>query len=333
MHSGFEDKSREQDRGWDDRFGDFLTNLLFEEGLADSTLLVLKNHLIAFNRWLLDTYGRPWDRVQPQDLREYLYATGLNLVSTTLQARRWSLKRLYKWALEESIVAVHPNTFVLPVNGNKAKNQTKPPTQRQIEMLLHMPNLSSAEGIRDRAVLELIYATGMRASEILSIKIHEITKEKCLRVWGKCRKERLVVYGEHAQYWIAQYIAVRKAILLDGGHHAFATEKLFVSSGVHADYRYYQLRRMIQRYSQRCGLKLTPHNIRHAFATHMYEAGASLQFIQNLLGHSHLQTSTIYISNNTKNLNNILVNHHPRGKSYKSIARFKQVSISKKSAT
>lgn len=333
MHSGFEDKSREQDRGWDDRFGDFLTNLLFEEGLADSTLLALKNHLIAFNRWLLDTYGRPWDLVQPQDLREYLYATGLNLASSTLQARRGSLKRLYRWALEESIVSIHPNTFVLPVKGNKGKIQVKPPTQRQIELLLNMPDLSCAEGIRDRAVLELIYATGMRASEILSIKIHEITKEKCLRVWGKSRKERLVVYGEHAQYWLEQYIAVRKRILLDGGHHVFATEKLLVSSGVHADYRYYQLRRMIQRYSQRCGLKLTPHTIRHAFATHMYEAGASLQFIQKLLGHSHLQTSTIYISNNTKNLKKILVNHHPRGEIYKSRTRFKHESIGNKFTT
>ena len=240
---------------------------------------------------------------------------------------------MYRWALEESIVSIHPNTFVLPVKGNKGKIQVKPPTQRQIELLLNMPDLSCAEGIRDRAVLELIYATGMRASEILSIKIHEITKEKCLRVWGKSRKERLVVYGEHAQYWLEQYIAVRKRILLDGGHHVFATEKLLVSSGVHADYRYYQLRRMIQRYSQRCGLKLTPHTIRHAFATHMYEAGASLQFIQKLLGHSHLQTSTIYISNNTKNLKKILVNHHPRGEIYKSRTRFKHESIGNKFTT
>ncbi|WP_287919198.1 tyrosine-type recombinase/integrase [Comamonas sp.] len=302
----------DEEHGWDERFGDFLTDLQLQEGLAESTLLVLKNQLTAFNRWVYQATGHTWDRAVPEDFYEYLLNTEGLLETSSLQARRWSLKRLYSWANDEGVTSIRNHTFDFSIRAVKQVMSEMPPSVEQIHRLLEQPDTSRKEGVRDRAILELLYATGMRAAELLSLSVFNLQSESLLKVWGKGRKERLVVYGEEAKYWIAKYKVVRNDLLHKGGHAALRTNNLFVSTGKHPGYQYFELRRMLKKYGQACGLHVTPHRMRHAFATHMYQAGAPLKFVQMLLGHENLQTSTIYIAQNSKDHINFLKHHHPR---------------------
>ena len=190
------------------------------------------------------------------------------------------------------------------------------PTSEQLRLILALPDTKTDLGLRDRAVLELLYATGMRAAEILSIQLHQVVKERCLRIMGKGQVERLVVYGEEAAYWVAQYTAKRQAMLHAAGHDSHATQSLFVSMGKHAAYQYFELRRMVKGYACVLNMTLTPHSLRHAFATHMYQGGAALRTIQLLLDHAQLTTSAIYISRQHENNQKLIYKHHPRGDGY-----------------
>lgn len=308
-----------EENGWDERFGDFLTDLQMQEGLAESTLLVLKNQLTAFNRWLYHTTGRTWDRALPEDFYEYLLSMEGRLERSSLQARRWGLRRLYSWSNGEGITSIRNHAFDFSFRTVKHIINPTPPSIEQINKLLEQPDLSMKEGVRDRAILELLYATGMRAVELLSLNIFHLQSEPLLKVWGKGCKERLVVYGAEAKYWVGQYKTIRQDLLLKGGHEAMRTSSLFVSTGKHPSYQYYELRRMLKKYSQACGMHVTPHRIRHAFATHMYQAGAPLKSIQMLLGHENLQTSTIYIAKNSIDPIKLLKLHHPRSSKSRSM--------------
>lgn len=311
------EKRCDEESGWDERFGDFLTDLQMQEGLAESTLLVLKNQLTAFNRWVYQATGRKWDRAEPEDFYEYLLSMEGQLETSSRQARRWSLRRLYSWANGEGITSIRNHAFAFSIRTVKQVVTPIPPSVEQMHQLLEQPDISRKEGVRDRAILELLYASGMRAAELLSLSVFQLESESLLKVWGKGRKERLVVYGEEAKHWIAQYKSVRKDLLLKGGHPAGRTNSLFVSTGKHPCYQYYELRRMLKKYGQACGLHVTPHRMRHAFATHMYQAGAPLKLIQMLLGHENLQTSTIYIAKNSKDPIKLLKQHHPRNSKFK----------------
>lgn len=324
MHSWFEDTSKEQGLGWDFRFADFLADLQMQEGLADTTILKLQQQITAFNRWLLSMYGRSWEHATKKEISEYLQGSQTDLKNATLQSRRWSLKRFYCWANSEGIASVNPRAFDYYLSSHRKTETKLPLSVDAIDKLLAQPNTDSPKGLRDKAIMELLYATGMRASEILSLDIYQITSDNYLKVWGKYKKERLVLFGEQARDCIAQYIKARRELLLLGGHKPTATDKLFVSTGKYPNYQYYELRRMINRYAQQCGLKITPHSLRHAFATHMYQSGAELSLIQTLLGHEYLQTSTIYIGKNTKNFKRLLKQHHPRGMIYRKRTRLRQ---------
>ena len=141
-------------------------------------------------------------------------------------------------------------------------------------------------------------------------------------MWGKNSIERFVLYGNEADYWIKKYISIRTDILKKSKHKFSASKQLFVNHGKSAQYKYFHLLRMVKHYSNKCGLNLTPHSLRHAFATHMYEAGADINFIQTLLGHAYLQTSTIYLASDPKKPKRIMKYHHPRGQFYGRIPRF-----------
>lgn len=302
----------DEENGWDERFGDFLTHLQMQEGLAESTLMALKTQITAFNRWVYQATGRTWDRAVPEDFYEYLLSMEGKLEISSLQTKRWSLRRLYSWANGEGVTTIRNYAFDFSFRASKQVVSTIPPSVEQIKQLLGQPDISRKEGVRDRAILELLYATGMRSAELLSLDVFQFGSESLLKVWGKGSKERLVVYGEEAKHWIAEYKDVRKELLLKGGHAALRTNNLFVSTGKHPSYQYYELRRMLKKYGQACGLHVTPHRMRHAFATHMYQAGAPLKIIQMLLGHENLQTSSIYIAKNSRDPVKLLKHHHPR---------------------
>ncbi|WP_313569354.1 tyrosine-type recombinase/integrase [Comamonas terrigena] len=310
----------EEQEDWDGRFGDFLIDLQTQEGLTDLTIRQLQLHLRAYDAWLKEL-GRCWTSARREDIQEYLQQVRDHRSASTLRSKLWSIRRLYAWARENSIVTV-PSCWMMVARRTYERKRTVVPSSHQLQQLLELPDTSTDKGLRDRAVLELLYATGMRATEILSIKLHQVVKDRCLRIMGKGQVERLVVYGEDAAYWIAQYKEKRQMMLLKAGHSVVATQQLFVSMGKHAAYQYFELRRMIRAYAQRLNLKLTPHALRHAFATHLYQGGAALRTIQLLLGHAQLTTSTIYISRRIEDSKKMMHIHHPREDGYKPYRRW-----------
>ncbi|WP_233168000.1 tyrosine-type recombinase/integrase [Xylophilus sp. ASV27] len=292
----------------------------FGEGLADTTLKTLQTHLSSFNAWLSNSARGAWDRVRLDDVRAYLQEISESRSFATLRLRHWALRRLYRWASEQDIANVRIDAVLLPARA-PARSPPRVPSVQQMERILAMPDTGTPAGLRDRAVLELLYATGLRADELLRLRIDQVAGALCMRVMGKGAKERLVVYGEHAANWIAQYKSVRHALLSAGGHCTTSTARLFVSDGRYPDYRYSQLRRMVSRYAAAEGLQLTPHSLRHAFATHLYQGRAPLTTIQMLLGHEHLETTTRYVSRQFEDDHALLETHHPRGGQYRRLMR------------
>lgn len=313
--------SVEAPAGWDVRFGDFLTDLFFQEGLAETTLVKLQIQLRAFNAWLLEATGRSWERASVEDVHAFLASWRDSLSVSALQVKQWMLRRLYDWAKDNDIVELRIQRALLPLRGGLRRPKC-PPSSSSVAQLLELPDITTAKGMRDRAVLELLYGSGLRAAELLSITMDQLpSKGKPMQIWGKGAKERLVIVGEHARYWIAQYKSARQLILAAGGHGHRSTAKLFVSSGRYPDYRYYQLRRMVSRYGRECGLRLTPHALRHAFASHMYQGKASLHTIQLLLGHENQETTAHYVSILHEDSRIMVAQHHPRGPQYKPYKR------------
>lgn len=314
-----EDKKQ---NGWDERFDDFLIDLQTQEGLTDLTIAQLQFHLRAFSAWLMEI-GRSWVTAQREDIQGYLQQVRDHRSASTLRSKQWCLRRLYQWASEQSIIQV-PRHWLEVARRRYERRKVFVPSSQQLLQLLELPDTTTAKGLRDKAVLELLYGTGMRAAEILSLQLHQVVKERCLRIMGKGQVERLVVYGEEAAYWIAQYKAKRQAMLQAAGHPAHATQQLFVSMGKHAAYQYFELRRMVSAYARRLNMQLTPHTLRHAFATHLYQGGAALHTIQLLLGHAQLTTSAIYISRKTADEHKFIRSHHPRGEEYTPFRRCKK---------
>ncbi|WP_341679585.1 tyrosine-type recombinase/integrase [Comamonas thiooxydans] len=308
--------------GWDYRFGDFLTDLFFQEGLAESTLQVLQIQLRAFNAWLLEVTGHSWEHASVKDLNAFLLSWRDARSVSTLRLKQWMLQRLYAWAKDAGIVDLRVERAMLPLRGGLRRPKL-PPSSNAIAQLMELPDTTTAKGTRDRAVLELLYGSGLRAAELLNLTLEQLpSKGKPMQIWGKGSKERLVVVGDHARYWIAQYKSARPQILADGGHGHRSTAKLFVSSGRHPDYRYYQLRRMVGRYGRECGLRLTPHALRHAFASHLYQGKASLHTIQLLLGHECQETTAHYVSIFSEDSRALVEQHHPRSRNYKPYKRW-----------
>jgi len=306
--------------GWDSRFEDFLTDLFLIEGMSETTRRTLQFEVCAFNRWSVEETGRAWDAIHPRDLQAYLQVAKDTLFASTFRKKRWCLRRLYKWARTESIVDKNMDMEIgriwLPARV-RSRPRAAVPSVAQIKKFLELPDTKTIEGIRDRAILELLYGAGLRAAELLGLPRDLHLQGRCMRLMGKGMKERLVVLGEPALDWILQYKTARPAILRRGGHVAQASKHLFVSSGRYPDYRYIQLWRMVRKHAATCGLDLTPHSLRHAFATHLYQGRAPLETIRLLLGHQHLETTTLYVSRHGLDDHELLRRHHPRGEAYK----------------
>ncbi|WP_322740002.1 tyrosine-type recombinase/integrase [Delftia tsuruhatensis] len=318
MHQGEPSRFHE---GWDSRFEDFLTDLFLTEGLPDSTRRTLQVEVCAYNKWSIEATGRTWDALSGSDLQSYLQAAKASVAASTFRKKQWCLRRLYAWALSESIVDENIDPYLLPVRVF-SRPQPSVPTASQIQGVLEQPDVKTPEGVRDRAALELLYGAGLRAAELLGLPQDMYLQGRCLQIMGKGMKERLVVLGEPALDWIAQYKRVRTDILRAGGYAARSTRRFFVSSGHYPNYQYRQLLRMVRRYSAMCGLDLTPHSFRHAFATHLYQGRAPLDTIKLLLGHAHLETTAIYVSRHGLDDHELHRRHHPRGAAYKPFLRF-----------
>ena len=288
----------------------FIDNLWMERGLSDNTLNAYRTDLQGLAHWLSETEDVRLLDADRQQLLAYLSARVQQGARPRTTARLISsIKRFYQYWVREKKLADDPSDRIeAPKLGRSLPHAL---TESEVEALLSAPDTSQPLGIRDRAMLELMYATGVRVSELVSLKLTEVNQRQgVIRTQGKGSKERLVPMGEEAAYWLAQYQEEVRSDLLKGMAH----EALFVTRRKEAMTRqafWY----LIKRYAQQAGIRksLSPHTIRHCFATHLLNHGADLRAVQMLLGHSDLSTTQIYTHVAKERLKKIHAQHHPRG--------------------
>ncbi|TWO73172.1 site-specific tyrosine recombinase XerD [Caenimonas sedimenti] len=287
----------------------FIDALWLEEGLARNTLAAYRRDLELLERWLAATHERPLVGAGEADLHAYFAARHAGSRPTSANRRLTVFKRYFRWALRERLLTVDPTLKL-----QSAKQPLRVPktlTESQVELLLGAPDVDVPLGLRDRTMLELMYASGLRVSELVGLKTFAVgMNEGVLRVMGKGSKERLVPFGEVARDWIARYLAEARSQILSGQQ----TDDLFVTSRGHSMTRA-MFWLIVKKHAARAGITapLSPHTLRHAFATHLLNHGADLRAVQMLLGHADISTTTIYTHVARERLKALHARHHPRG--------------------
>ena len=291
----------------------FSDDIWLDEGLAKNTLAAYRRDLTLYGKWLAD-HARSLDDTVEVDLQAYFSHRHTPGSKATSANRRLTVfKRYFRWALRESRIASDP-TLKLQ-SAKQALRVPKTLTEAQVEALLAAPDTSNALGIRDRTMLELMYASGLRVSELVELKVFNLSlNDNVLRVLGKGSKERLVPYGEMAAQWLRQYLASPRHELLAGKQ----TQDLCVTvRGVNAGSAMSRVMfwYVVKKYALAAGIRsaLSPHTLRHAFATHLLNHGADLRAVQLLLGHVDISTTTIYTHVARERLAQLHAQHHPRG--------------------
>ncbi len=287
----------------------FIDALWLEEGLARNTLAAYRRDLELLERWLSATHGRPLLGAGEADLHGYFAARHAGSRPTSANRRLTVFKRYFRWALREGLLSVDPTLKL-----QSAKQPLRVPrtlTEAQVESLLAAPDVQVPLGLRDRTMLELMYASGLRVSELVGLKTFALgMNEGVLRVMGKGGKERLVPFGEVARDWITRYLAEARVPILGGQQ----TEDLFVTARGHGMTRA-MFWLIVKKHAATAGITapLSPHTLRHAFATHLLNHGADLRAVQMLLGHADISTTTIYTHVARERLKVLHAQHHPRG--------------------
>jgi integrase/recombinase XerD len=290
----------------------FIDALWLEDGLSPNTLAAYRRDLTQYAQWLGDQ-GAALDATTEHHLQQYFVARHAATRATSANRRLTVFKRYFRWALREHVITADP-TLKLQA-AKQALRVPKTLTELQVEALLAAPDTSTALGQRDRAMLELMYASGLRVSGLVTLTTLNVgLNEGVLRVLGKGRKERLVPFGEIAREWLVRYLADARPALLGGRQ----TEDLFVTSsgpkpGTGMSRVMFWL--LVKRYAVQAGItaQLSPHTLRHAFATHLLNHGADLRAVQLLLGHADISTTTIYTHVARERLKSLHAQHHPRG--------------------
>jgi integrase/recombinase XerD len=294
------------------RIDTFVDALWLEEGLSKNTLAAYRRDLTLFSQWLA-VQTRTLDQTLEADLQAYFAYKHEQTKATTANRRLTVFKRYFRWALREGALAADP-TLKLQ-SAKQALRVPKTLTEAQVEALLAAPDTTQALGIRDRAMLELMYASGLRVSELVTLKtLHVSLNDNVLRIMGKGSKERLVPFGEVASLWLQRYLGAARADLLAGKQ----TQDLFITArGSKAGSAMGRLMfwLVVKKYALQAGIRapISPHTLRHAFATHLLNHGADLRAVQMLLGHADISTTTIYTHVARERLAAIHAQHHPRG--------------------
>ena len=290
----------------------FIDAIWLEEGLSKNTLSAYRRDLTLYARWL-ECRGRVLTDTDEADLNGYFLAKHNASKATTANRRLTVFKRYFRWALREHRITSDP-TLKLQA-AKQALRVPKTLTENQVETLLGAPETNSAQGVRDRTMLELMYASGLRVSELVTLKVFNLSlSEDVLRVFGKGNKERLVPFGEVASVWLKQYLAEARPSLLAGKQ----TDDLFVTHrGAKAGSAMSRVMfwMIVKKHALKAGITtpLSPHTLRHAFATHLLNHGADLRAVQMLLGHADISTTTIYTHVALERLKVLHARHHPRG--------------------
>jgi len=278
------------------------------DGLAANTLQAYRRDLNALAQWLA---GRGAGLLQADEglLGGYFDARHEHTKATTANRRLTVFRRFYHWAVREGMVAADPTLRLLAARQHPRLPGTL--TQAQVEALLAAPDVARPLGLRDRAMLELMYASGLRVSELVGLKVFQLSlAEGVVRVLGKGSKERLVPMGEVACEWLQRYLADARGAILAGQQ----TQDLFVTrrGGAMTRVMFWML---VKKHAAAADITapLSPHTLRHAFATHLLNHGADLRVVQMLLGHADISTTTIYTHVARERLKQLHARHHPRG--------------------
>ncbi len=288
----------------------FIDALWLEDGLSKNTLAAYRRDLSLYAVWLGgESNARHIDSTAQTDLDAYFSARHSTTKATTANRRLTVLKRYFAWALREHVITQDP-TMKLQ-SAKQALRVPKVMSEAQVEALLAAPSDDTPLGQRDRAMLEVLYASGLRVSELVGLKTFNVgLNEGVLRVLGKGSKERLVPFGQVARDAINHYLASSRAAILGGQQ----TDDLFVTAHGRAMSRV-MFWMLVKKYAVLAGIHapLSPHTLRHAFATHLLNHGADLRAVQMLLGHADISTTTIYTHVARERLKTLHAQHHPRG--------------------
>ena len=288
----------------------FIDALWLEDGLSKNTLAAYRRDLSLYAQWLSQSAPeRDLASTAVGDLNAYFSARHSTTKATSANRRLTVLKRYFAWTLRERKATTDP-TLKLQ-SAKQALRVPKMLSEAQVDALLAAPDADTALGQRDRAMLEVLYASGLRVSELVGLKTFNVgLNEGVLRVMGKGSKERLVPFGQVARDAINHYLAGSRASILNGQQ----TDDLFVTSRGHAMSRV-MFWMLVKKYAVAAGINspLSPHTLRHAFATHLLNHGADLRAVQMLLGHADISTTTIYTHVARERLKKILEENHPRG--------------------
>ncbi len=288
----------------------FCDQLWLRDGLAQTSLAAYRRDLGAWATWLSDR-GRTLGAADRGDVEAWLADQFRAKARATSIARRLSaLRRFYRLRLEQGAVREDPTVRVRA--PKKPRSLPKNLSEAQVEALLAVPDAEATLGLRDRAMLETLYATGLRVSELVGLKLGQVSLDAgVVRVLGKGSRERLVPLGDEAIAWIGRYLSDARPGLAGGAK----TDHLFLTA------RRMPLTRqafwhLVKRYGALAGIPadtLSPHVLRHAFATHLLNHGADLRVVQLLLGHADITTTTIYTHVARERLKRLHTQHHPRG--------------------
>ena len=291
----------------------FLQHMRFQEGLSENTCLAYQRDLVLFWKQLQKQQEEvaivPVVAISEALLHKALHELMLNLKSRSLARLISSLKRLFQWLMQQGILSLNPAIKLKQIK--LGSSLPKVISEEQVEALLSAPDTHTALGIRDRAILEVMYATGLRVSELVGLQFEQVSLSVgMVQVVGKGNKERIVPLGDYAVDWVARYLQESRPVLVK--QKPIST--LFVSRLGRRMTRQ-TLWHRIRVLAEQAGLpkNLSPHGLRHAFATHLLNHGADLRTVQLLLGHSDLSTTQIYTHVANERLQKVHQQHHPRG--------------------
>ena len=301
-------------RPYDTLIDQFMDSLWLSDGLAKNTIESYRRDLVQLDAWLSNagrSHALTLVTLDSTDLQAYFaHRIGVDRASPKTTARLTStLKRFYQYLLREKLIEVDPSAAIdapkLPRGLPKSLSEV------DVESLLAAPDIETPLGLRDRAMLETLYAAGLRVTELVGLPLAQLSlNQQVIRVMGKGSKERLVPLGQVAAEWLTRYISTARNQILDGR----TSNDLFITvRGATMSRQMFW--NIIKRYAIKAGISaaISPHVLRHAFATHLINHGADLRVVQLLLGHADITTTQIYTHVARERLKAIHAEHHPRG--------------------
>jgi integrase/recombinase XerD len=286
----------------------FIDSLWLEDGLSKLSLDAYRRDLNGLATWLQTQHSSLATATEP-DIQSYFANRHHDTKASSANRRMTVFRRFYRWALRDNRLQADPTLKLL--SAKQPQRLPKSLTEAQVERLLNAPDVETALGLRDRAMLELLYASGLRVSELVDLPMLSLNlREGVLRVTGKGDKERLVPFGEEAGDRLQRYLEHARGVLL-GKHNSSA---VFVTQRGSAMSRV-MFWMLVKKYALLADIHvpLSPHTLRHAFATHLLNHGADLRAVQMLLGHADISTTIIYTHVARERLKSLHAQHHPRG--------------------